>query len=198
MVPSTRLRVPATVRVSPDAIVWVPVLLTTTSARAWLPLIVCVPAKTTVEVPASSVPPVYVQSFEVRRVPVSVSVPEGLLMSTSGRLPAAVVEAPSRVCAPVPLTRRVAAPPGYVDAWLMEPWAARMPAPLRLPAVSVVVPATVRVVPAAMVVVARKSTEARVWLPVIVPPAKTRAAVPGSSVPPAYVQLCSSGSCPPG
>ena len=71
----------------------------------------------------------------------------------------------------------------------MAPWAARLPVPLRLPAVSAVVPVTVRVVAAAMLVVARKSIEAKVWLPVIVPPAKTRAAVPGSSVPPVYVQL---------
>ena len=42
---------PATVSVSPLVMVWTVVLLTTTSARVWLPLIVWVPAKTTVEVP---------------------------------------------------------------------------------------------------------------------------------------------------
>ena len=50
-------------------------------------------------------------------------------------------------------------------------------------------PLTVRVVPAAIVVVARKSTALRVWLPLIVPPAKTSVEVPGSSVPAVYVQL---------
>ncbi|TMD27669.1 MAG: hypothetical protein E6I94_09415 [Chloroflexi bacterium] len=42
--------------------------------------------------------------------------------------------------------------------------------------------------PAAIDVVARKSSAFRVWLPVIVPPAKTTVEAPGSSVPPTYVQ----------
>src|SRR5438128_1019931 len=46
----------------------------------------------------------------------------------------------------------------------------------------------VRVVPAAIDVVARKSSALRVWLPVIVPPAKTTVEVPGSTVPAVYVQ----------
>ena len=38
------------------------------------------PAKTTVEVPGSTVPAVYVQLWAVRIVPARVSVPEGLLI----------------------------------------------------------------------------------------------------------------------
>ena len=45
------------------------------------------PAKTTVEVPGSSVPAVYVQLWVVRMVPARVSVPDGLLMTTVGRSP---------------------------------------------------------------------------------------------------------------
>ena len=71
----------------------------------------------------------------------------------------------------------------------MLPWAASVPVPLMLPVVSVAAPLTVRVVPAAIEVVARRSTFARVWLPVTVPPAKTSVAVPGSTVPAVYVQL---------
>ena len=52
------------------------------------------PAKTTSEVPGSTVPPVYVQLWVVRIVPARVSVPEGLLMTSRGRPPAAVVAAP--------------------------------------------------------------------------------------------------------
>ena len=48
---------------------------------------------------------------------------------------------------------------------------------------SVVEPVTVRVVPAAIEVVARKSTALRVWLPVMVPPAKTSVEVPAFSTP---------------
>src|SRR5438105_3409987 len=55
----------------------------------------------------------------------------------------------------------------------MSPWAARVPVPLRLPALRVVDPLTVRIVAEASVVVVRKSTALRVWLPVMVPPAKT-------------------------
>ena len=71
----------------------------------------------------------------------------------------------------------------------MSPWAARVPVPLRLPALRVVDPLTVRIVPAAMLVVARKSTALRVWLPVMVPPAKTSVEVPAFSPPAVYVQL---------
>ncbi len=69
------------------------------------------PAKTSVEVPGSTVPAVYVQPVAVRIVPARVSVPEGLLMTTAGRLPLAVVDAPVRVWAAPPLTSRVALPP---------------------------------------------------------------------------------------
>ena len=68
-----------------------------TLARLWLPLIVRVPAKTTVVVPGSSAPAVYVQLRPVRIVPARVSVPDGLSMTTLARLPAARVEAPVNV-----------------------------------------------------------------------------------------------------
>src|SRR4029078_12955213 len=86
--PSARVSKPVTVRVSVTGIVWTVVLLRTTSPRVWLPLIVWVPAKTTVEVPGSTVPAVYVQLWVVRIVPARVSVPAGLLMTRAGRSPA--------------------------------------------------------------------------------------------------------------
>ncbi len=147
------------------------------------------PAKTTVDVPGSTVPAVYVQLVAVRRVPARVSVPEGLLMTSGGSAPAAVVAAPVNVCAPAPLMSRVAVPPVVVEAWLMAPWAATVPVPLSAPLVRLSAPVTVSVVPAAIDVVARKSTALRACDPVIVPPAKTSVDVPGSSVPPVYVQL---------
>ena len=55
--------------------------------RVWLPVIVP-PAKTSVAAPGSTVPAVYVQLLAVRIVPARVSVPDGLLMTTSGRPPA--------------------------------------------------------------------------------------------------------------
>ncbi len=69
------------------------------------------PAKTSVELPGSRVPAVYVQLLAVRSVPARLSVPEGLLMTTMGRLPLAVVEAPVRVWPALPLMSRVALPP---------------------------------------------------------------------------------------
>ena len=185
-VPPVRLRLPPTVRVVPAAIVVV--ARTSTALSVWLPVIVP-PAKTSVEVPGSSVPAVYVQLFVVRIVPARLSVPEGLLMTSSGRLPAAVVAAPVKVWAPLPLMSRVAVPPVYVEAWLMAPWAARLPVPLSAPEVSVVDPLTVSVVPAATDVVARKSTSLSVRLPVTVPPANRTVEVPASTAPAAYVQL---------
>src|SRR5436309_682166 len=145
-----RLRLLRTVRVVLAAIVVV--ARTSLALRVALPMLVP-PAKTRVEVPGSTVPAVYVQLFVVRIVPARLSVPEGLLMTSSGRLPAAVVAAPVKVWAPLPLMRRVAVPPVYVEAWLMAPWAASLPAPLSAPEVSVVDPVTVRVVPAATVFV---------------------------------------------
>ena len=91
---------------------------------------VALPAKTTVEVPGSRVPALTVQLWVVRIVPARVSVPEGLVMTTRGSRPAAVVAAPVKVCAPAPLMSRVAAPPVYVEAWLMAPPAATVPVPL--------------------------------------------------------------------
>ena len=101
-----------------------------------MPLIVP-PAKTTVEVPGSIVPAVYVQLLVVRSVPARVSVPEGLLMTSERqvagggrgrageRLRAGAVD---RAGWP---SRR-----SYVEAWLMSPWAARVPVPLSAPLVS--------------------------------------------------------------
>ena len=86
------------------------------------------PAKTTVEVPGSRVPAVYVQLLVVRMVPARVSVPEGLLMTRAGSVPAAVVAAPVNVWAPVPSMSRVPVPPSKVEAWLMAPRAWRAPA----------------------------------------------------------------------
>src|SRR5438093_1163081 len=185
-VPPVRLRLPPTVRVVPAAIVVV--ARTSTALSVWLPVIVP-PAKTSVEVPGSSVPAVYVQLFVVRIVPTRLSVPDGLLMTSGGRLPPAVVAAPVNVWPPLPLIRMVAVPPVELKVWLRLPWTASVPVPLSAPEVSVVEPVTVSVVPAAPEVVARKSTSLRLWLPVTVPPAKTKVDVPASTVPAVYVQL---------
>ena len=40
---------------------------------------------------------------------------------------AAVVAAPAKVWAPAPLMSRLAVPAPAVEAWLMFPWAARVP-----------------------------------------------------------------------
>ena len=95
-------------------------------------------------------PAVYVQLCPVRMVPARVSVPDGLSMTTLGRLPAAVVEAPVKVWSTVPLTRSVPVLPSKVEAWLIGPWAATVPV-LMLPSVRVRVPATESVVPAVTV-----------------------------------------------
>src|SRR5258705_415734 len=143
-----------------------------------------------VEVPGSTVPAVYVQLVAVRIVPTRVRVPPGLLMTTSGSAPAAVKAAPVNVWPPAPLIKKVAVPPVELKVWLRLPCAASVPVPLRVPDVRFTAPVAVRVVPAAIDVVVRKSTALRVWLPVIVPPAKTRVELPASTVPAVYVQLC--------
>ena len=102
-------------------------------------------------------------------------------MTTGGSAPAAVVAAPVKVCAPAPLMSRVAVPPVVVEAWLIDPWAASVPVPLSAPLVRLSEPVTVSAVPAAIDVVARKSTALRLCEPVIVPPAKTSVELPGSS-----------------
>ena len=167
------------------------------------------PAKTTVEAPGSTVPAVYVQLWVVRRVPPMVSVPDGLLIETSGRSPAAVVEAPLNAWAPAPSKRSVLAPPEKVDAVVTSPWASRVPAPLSVPAVSVARPGTVivplfvtvtttgivnvparpRVVPAAIVTAPRSSRLPSACEPLIVPPAWTRVDPAAFIVPAVYVQL---------
>ena len=83
--------------------------------------------------PGSSVPAVYVQLFAVRIVPARVSVPDGLLMTTGGQAAGGGVAAPVNVWAPAPLMSRVAVPPANVEAWLIGPWAASVPVPLRRP-----------------------------------------------------------------
>ncbi len=86
----------------------------------------------------------------VRIVPTRVSAPDGLLMTTLGRLPAAAVAAPAKVWPAVPLISSVPVFPSNVEAWLIGPWAATVPV-LMLPSVRVSEPVTVRVVPAATV-----------------------------------------------
>src|SRR4029079_19529782 len=130
-----------------------------------------------------SVPAVYVQLWVVRIVPARVRVPLGLLMTRGGMSPPAVVAVPVNVCAPAPLTSSVAVPPVAVEVSLMLPCAARVPVPLRAPVVRDVAALTVTVVPAAIEVVARRSTLARGWEGVIVPTATTRWSVPRSRTP---------------
>src|SRR5207247_2037912 len=103
--PVVRVVAPVTVRVVPAAIEVVARM--STALRVCEPAIVP-PAKTSVEVPGSSVPAVYVQLLAVRIVPARVRVPDGLLMTTAGRAPAAVVEAPVNVWAPAPENSSVA------------------------------------------------------------------------------------------
>ena len=149
--PSVRVSVPVTVSVVPAPTVYVVLPpANVTSLRVWVPVIAWLPAKTTNDVPGSSVPAVYVQPVVVRIVPASVSVPEGLLMTTLGRLPAASVAAPVNVWAPAPSMSSVPVLPSNVEAWLMAPCASTVPV-LRLPSVRVNVPPTVKVVPAATV-----------------------------------------------
>ena len=94
------------------------------------------PAKTTVEVPGSSVPAVYVQSLAVRIVPARVSVPEGLLMTTTGRSPAVGRgRAGERLGAGAVDEQRAPSPPSNVEAWLRSPRACSVPVPLRVPSV---------------------------------------------------------------
>ncbi len=106
--PAVRVTAPDAVRVVPAAIV---VVARKSSAPSVCEPVTVPPAKTTSEDPWSTVPAAYVQPFDVRIVPASVSVPDGLLMLTSGTFPAAVVAAPVSVCAPVPLISSVPVPP---------------------------------------------------------------------------------------
>src|SRR5438552_1137332 len=104
---------------------------------------------------------VYVQALPVRIVPARVSVPAGLLMTSAGRFPAAVVAAPVNAWAPDPSMRRVAVPPVAVEAWLRAPWADGVIRPLLVPVVRPSELPVVRVVPAAIAVDARKSSALR-------------------------------------
>ena len=107
------------------------------------------------------------------QVPAIVIDPDGLLMSMAGMVPAAVVWKPVIVWFPVPLTSRFPVPPPANPTWAsMFPWAARVPV-FRVPLKMFRVAAAFSVVPAAMVIVPpRMSMLVRVWVPVIVPPAK--------------------------
>ena len=134
----------------------------------------------------------YVQLWVVRIVPARVSVPDGLLMTSTGRSPAAVVEAPVNVWAPAPLTSRVAVPPVKPEAWLIEPCAASVPVPLSAPAVRVVEPVAVRVVPAATVFVPARITRllkvsAVETVSVAAPPPNEAVPEPAVKVPPLSV-----------
>ena len=132
---------PVTVSVVPALTVYVtPPPLNVTLARLWLPAIVRLPANTTVDVPGSSVPAVYVQLRPVRIVPARVSVPDGLSMTTAARLPAARVEAPVNVWSTAPLMSSVPVPVSNVEAWLIGPCAATVPVAM-LPSVRVSAPA---------------------------------------------------------
>ncbi len=111
--PAVRVRRPPAVRVVPAAIV---VVARKSSALRVCDPVTVPPAKTTSEVPGSTVPALYVQLWLVRIVPTRLSVPEGLSMTRAGRLPAAVVDAPVRVWAPAPSTSRVPLPPPNVEA----------------------------------------------------------------------------------
>src|SRR3990172_10808893 len=82
----------ATVRVVPAGTVTAPRI--SIVLRGWLPVMVRVPAKITVEVVGSTVPVVTVQLRPVRMVPVRVSVPDGLAISRLGNAPALVVAVP--------------------------------------------------------------------------------------------------------
>ena len=148
--PAVRLSEPAAVRVVPAAIEVV--ARRSIALRVWLPVIVP-PPKTTVEVPGSRVPPTYVQAVVVRMVPARVSVPAGLSMTSSGRLPTVVVAVPVNVWGPDPSMRRVAVPRANVEAAARSPCASRVPVPLSVPDVSVVRPVAIRLSPAAMVLV---------------------------------------------
>ena len=145
--PAVRVVEPETVSVVPAAI---EVVARKSTALSVCDPVIVPPAKTRVDVPGSTVPAVNVQLAAVRIVPASVSVPLGLLMTTGGSNPAAVVAAPVNVWAAAPLIRRVPVPPSNADAWLMEPPAASVPVPIE-PSASVNAPATVSVSPAAIV-----------------------------------------------
>ena len=73
-------------------------------------------------------------------VPARLRVPDGLLMATGGRVPATVVAAPVKVWAPGPSMSEAGRAAAVVEAWLMSPWAASVPVPLRVAAVRLVVP----------------------------------------------------------
>ena len=87
------------------------------------------------------------------------------------------------VCAPDAVEQERARPAAVADGLAdTSAWAARVPV-LRSPAVRVTAPDAVSVVPAAIVVVARKSSAPRACDPVTVPPAKTTSDDAGSTVP---------------
>ena len=114
--------------------------LSSTSLRVWLPVIVWCPRRRRVEVPGSSVPAVYVQLWLVRSVPARVSVPDGLLMTTRGRSPAARRRGPGERLGAGAVDQQGAVPPTKAAVVDTSPWASRTPVPLRVPEVRVAWP----------------------------------------------------------
>ena len=178
-VPLNSSVVPAAVRVVPAAITTVPPR-NSTVLRVWEPVMVRLPANTTVE-PVTFSPPgtaLTVQLRAVRRIPVPgpgaarVRLPDGLLTSTAGSAPTRTVWYPVTVWLPLPLMSSVAVPPPVKPTWAaIDPWAASVPV-FMVPLNRFRPAPTVTVVPAAIVIVPpRISTAFRVWEPVIVPPA---------------------------
>ena len=111
---------------------------------------VWVPAKMTVDPDARTVPAVQVQLWVVRKMPVIVRLPPGLLTFTIGRS-AVAANASVQAWSRPPLMSSVPDPPRKVDATAMAPWAAIVPV-FTAPPVRVNVPSTVTV-PALMVLV---------------------------------------------
>ena len=105
--PSVRVNVPLAVKVVPPAmvIVWkpllLPLILKVMLFNVWLPVItlsnVLSGENTTVLVPASMVPAVWVQFRSVRIVPKSDKVPDALLMFRFINLPTLLVELPVKL-----------------------------------------------------------------------------------------------------
>ena len=169
-----------------------------TALRVWLPVIVP-PAKTTVEVPGSSVPAVYVQLWLVRIVPARVSVPDGLLMTTGAGRPTAVVDGAGERLGAGPVDQQGAGPAVESRGLADRRPGRRACRSVEVPRSGSACRSTVRVVPAGDRCASPGSRRVEgVAAGDRRPPAKTTVEVPGSTVPAVYVQLCASGSCRPG
>ena len=136
-----------------------------TALRVWLPVIVP-PAKTSVEVPGSSVPAVYVQLFAVRIVPARVSVPDGLLMTTSGQAAGGGRRGAGEGLGAGAVDEQGGRPAGERRGLADRPLGGQRAGPVEAAGgEGRRCPSTVSVVPAAIEVVARKSTVSRLWQP---------------------------------